>query len=88
MRWRSHGGFFGFAICISRCFIFVFIASGGNALIIFSATTLQWLWSFLSWLASFPGLQWHFYLVSTWALVCTYLAIILIVSPRGLPGRG
>lgn len=52
-----------------------------------STTCLAWAWSLLSSAAALPIPQLQFDLSNLWALLCAMLAVLILLLPRGLPGK-
>lgn len=48
---------------------------------------LMLMWRVLDWLASLTGLQYQGYVSSSWALFAAIIGFLLLIAPRGLPGR-
>jgi len=52
-----------------------------------AAKAMAALWLALTTVATAPGAQWSLAVASSWALIPAIIAILLILLPRGLPGR-
>lgn len=59
----------------------------GGILIGFADHLLAWLWSFLAWSAALPIAQWEQHSPPLWTLFPATLGSLLLLAPRGLPGR-
>jgi competence protein ComEC len=59
----------------------------GTALISFADHLLAVLWDFLTWCADLPIAQWEQHSPPLWALLLAILGSLLVLAPRGLPGR-
>jgi competence protein ComEC len=59
----------------------------GTTLISFADHLLALLWSFLTWCAELPIAQWEQHSLPLWALLSAIFGGLLVLSPRGLPGR-
>lgn len=49
---------------------------------------LQPIWWLLEFLASLPVALWHQSINTNWLIICSVMTSILLLLPRGLPGRG
>jgi len=52
-----------------------------------AAMAMEWLWQLLQWAASWPGGVWRQGLTASWILLSALLGVLLILAPRGWPGR-
>ncbi|QBQ53341.1 DNA internalization-related competence protein ComEC/Rec2 [Nitrosococcus wardiae] len=59
----------------------------GAALISLADTLLALLWDLLTWCAAFPIAQWEQYSPPLWVLPPAIFGSLLLLAPRGLPGR-
>lgn len=59
----------------------------GTVLINSAAHLLALLWGFLAWWAALPIAQWQQYGPPLWALPPALIGSLLLLAPRGLPGR-
>jgi competence protein ComEC len=59
----------------------------GTALISFADHLLALLWGFLTWCANLPIAQWEQHSPPLWALFSAIFGSLLVLAPRGLPGR-
>lgn len=79
-------------------FIVVPLSLGGTLLALIHEKTGAWLfilaeqalhciWPFLSYLSSLDDLVWPFIFYKPWIFLFTLIGILLLMAPRGLPGR-
>ncbi len=59
----------------------------GDPLLRLAEVLLSWLWPLLEYLASREALQWTQHAPPLWATLAAVAGVILLIAPRGLPGR-
>ena len=47
----------------------------------------QWLWPLLQMIAAWPAAQWLQHQPPLWTMLCAVLGVLLLLAPRGWPGR-
>jgi competence protein ComEC len=52
-----------------------------------AALTMDWLWSFLSWLGELPGIKQIMPSPPLWTLLFCVPGLVLLLAPKGMPGR-
>lgn len=73
-------------LLLALLFLF-WIPSLGDLILKLAEQVLGLLWTCLQWLAEFPLAEWVHVQPSLWAVVLAVFAVILLFSPKGLPGR-
>lgn len=59
----------------------------GGLLLTLAERLLAWLWPIMAWISGSDLLQWNQHAPRPWTLVAAIPAVILLLAPRGLPGR-
>jgi competence protein ComEC len=80
-------GFIVLPLSLTGSLLALFMPTLGGALLVVAAKVLSLLWIVLQYFASLSALQWHVYITSPWILFSAILGILLLLAPRGLPGR-
>jgi competence protein ComEC len=59
----------------------------GAVLLRMASGVMEVLWTLLAWLASLPAAEWTQHAPAPWTLVPAAVGVLLLIAPRGLPGR-
>ena len=71
-------------IALSLCFIW---PAAAKTLLIAANTLLEWLWLLLEMMSVWPLARWEQNLPPLWAVSLATVGVLLLLLPRGLPGR-
>jgi competence protein ComEC len=80
-------GFLVVPLCLLGCFLFLFSASAGGAVLGLADKILSVLWAILEWFSHLPGMVWYHVIPHLWILIVAVTGIVLLLLPRGFPGR-
>lgn len=68
--------------------LMLYVGSGlGEILLNLAVLSMQVCWYLLKWMATWPYATWQYTLVSAWSLASMSVGVLLLLIPRGLPGR-
>ncbi|MFI4955048.1 MAG: DNA internalization-related competence protein ComEC/Rec2 [Gammaproteobacteria bacterium] len=59
----------------------------GNALLQLALFSMQLCWYVLEWFATWPYATWQFSLTNPWIFACISVSTIILLVPKGVPGR-
>lgn len=74
-------------LVLAGCALQVLAPALGDPLLRLAEILLSWLWPLLERLASWDALQWTQHAPPLWATLAAVAGVILLIAPRGLPGR-
>lgn len=74
-------------LCLCGAICSILFPPLGGALIKLAVYAFVPLWWFLEKIAAISWLQWHGNIANSWILFSVFLGVLLILAPRGLPGR-
>lgn len=80
-------GFLVLPLCLSGSAVLVFFPWLGKILLILSAKIMLGIWWVLTALANMPEAVWQQSMPNFWILISISLAALIILAPRGFPGR-
>lgn len=80
-------GFVILPLCIVGVLLLLLIPMLGKYLIFIAEKILEYLWIILVKLSSFPSFQWHINITHLVQVLFVFIAVILVLAPRGWPGR-
>jgi len=63
------------------------VPAAGAVLLHAADALLALLWAYLEWLSALPAALWTQHAPRGWATGCAVLGVVLLLAPRGLPGR-
>jgi competence protein ComEC len=67
--------------------LLLLVPVAGGVLLMFSAISLSCIWPVLEWIATIDLVHWVHHVPVTWTLLPAIAGTILLISPRGIPGR-
>jgi competence protein ComEC len=80
-------GFLILPITFLASCLLLFIPSVGSVLLTLAEKLLEYLWMFLSYLATLSWAQYHTFIVKPWIFLVSTVACFILLAPRGVPGR-
>lgn len=80
-------GFIILPLALIGGFATLFIPSWGNGLLILAERLLELLWQLLTYSATLEWAQYTTFIVTPWILTASLLGVLLLLAPKGLPGR-
>lgn len=80
-------GFIVAPLSLLGAFFALFTTHLSNGLLIAAERAMEWFWPILRWLAQLQWLNWQQAIPNKWVLLAALWAILLLLAPRGLPGR-
>lgn len=74
-------------LCLIGALLLMIFPFAGHWILWFAAKSIGIIWWILAWLGSLQGAVWHQVMPNALVLIATIIAILLLLAPRGLPGR-
>ncbi len=74
-------------LVLAGCVLQALSPALGDPVLRLAETLLAWLWPLLDHMASYEALQWTQHTPPVWATAAAVVGVILLIAPRGLPGR-
>ncbi len=81
-------GFLIVPLTLLGCFFLLFSAKLGGFLLLCADRVLSLLWIILAYLAHLPWATWYQTIPVVWILCAACVGILLLLLPKGLPGKG
>ncbi|MBS1211983.1 MAG: internalization-related competence protein ComEC/Rec2, partial [Proteobacteria bacterium] len=80
-------GIIAIPLCLLSTAVLLIHQEAGNLMFSGIVHFLQWVWQALDWMASLPFAQWKHAQPPIWTLGFAFSGVVLLLAPRGLPGR-
>ena len=75
-------------LCLAGAILAPFFEIPAFQLLTFANWLFEWLWLYLEWLTSISDTNWYPSGISGWGVSLAMIGVILLLAPRGFPGRG